>query len=99
MKIETKFNPGDMAWYMKNDILHSAPIRALQVRAAEKDFKPTGSNENFIDQFCDSQCTIYYFTCHGQFPENRMYGSREELGAAIVDGTYVQLTNDVSVKQ
>ncbi|MFY0656328.1 MAG: hypothetical protein JXR12_06230 [Neptunomonas phycophila] len=100
MEIKTKLNPGDMAWYMNNDVIHSAPIRALQVRAAEEDFEPReiGPGKKIKDPFCKSTVGVFYFTCHGRFAESRVYSSREELGAAIAEGTYNTPANDAGGK-
>lgn len=88
MKIETKLNPGDTAYYLKDHSLHSAPIRAIQIRLAEEDFDPISISGNVKDPFCKSTIGVFYYTCHGRIPEHRVYSSREELGAAIADGTY-----------
>lgn len=98
MEIKTKLNPGDMAWYIDGNKTHSAPIRALQVRAAEEDFEPINKTGNAKDPFCKSTIGVFYYTVHGRYREEYVYASREELGAAIADGTYGQPANDAGVK-
>ncbi len=88
MIIETKLNPGDMAFYIKDDSLHSAPVQAVQVRAAVDSFESRTVSGKVKDPFCESTVGVFYYTCHGRIPENRVYSSREKLGAAIADGTY-----------
>lgn len=88
MNLETKANPGDLVYYIRDNKVCSAPVRAIQIRVAEDNFSAVKKGNNNYDPFDPSSVGIIYFTCHGRIRENELYLSKEELAEAIVNGTF-----------
>lgn len=87
MKLETKANVGDVVFYIRDNVVCSAPVRAIQVRVAEDDFSPIKKGSSY-DPFDVKSIGIIYFTCHGRIREQELFTSKEELAEAIIDGTF-----------
>ena len=76
MNIET-YNIGDLIYYIKENKVHSADILSIKVVVNSGINVCTKEQHDLFERF-GKDC-IMYATCHGEFPHDEVYLSKEEL--------------------
>lgn len=73
-------------YYIKDDRLHSAPVlsRMIVENGSLANGVSTGEQDQFFRRFGPAR--VMYATCHGEFSEAEVFGSREALANALVSG-------------
>ena len=79
-----KFLLEQTVYYMQDNRVHSAQIFARHcVENLKEDYAVTKAQAELFTPF--GPAGVFYATCHGTFNERDVYGSKEELAAALVE--------------
>lgn len=79
-----KFMLEQVVFYLKDNRVHSAEILARHRVENLRDEYACGTKEQ-ADMWAPWGATgTYYMTCHGRFKEDKIFGTKEELAAALV---------------
>lgn len=78
-----KFELEQTVYYLLENKLHSACVLARhRVENAKEDYACTKQQAELFTPFGPGG--TYYATCHGQFREEQVFGTKEELAAALI---------------
>ena len=76
------YDLGQVVYYLNNNVIHSAPILSrMYVDNAHSDWACTDKQKQFFERFGESK--IVYATCHGEFTEDKVFPSKEELAKSL----------------
>jgi hypothetical protein len=78
MKIETKLNVGQTAWFMKHNKPVSEKITAVQVRAANRD-DCINIHGKFFMPFNPSTIGVEYFIDTSKYKERELFATLKDL--------------------
>ena len=73
-----KYKISQIVFYLKNNKIHSAPVLSRMIVENDSEFMVhTDEQKKFFNRF-GKNC-VKYATCHGEFFENQLFASKEEL--------------------
>lgn len=77
-----KFELDQLVYYIEHNKMHSAKILArMQVDNLHPDWNSTVEQKSTFTPF--GVAGIFYATCHGIYPESRIYASRKEAAESL----------------
>ena len=89
---------GQIVYYLKDNKIHSAPVLSRMIVENDSDFMVhTDEQKKFFNRFGKNR--EKYATCHGEFFENQLFISKEEVVNSLIDEGFKELEKRMPIKE
>ena len=93
-----KYKIGQLVFYLKNNKIHSAPVLSWIIISNDSGFDAhTDEQKKFFNRFGEN-CEKYA-TCHGEFNEDQLFASKQEVVNSLIDEGFKELEKRMPIKE